>query len=301
METRVGLIGCGRWGRNILRDLRALECRVVVADPSAQAREAALRLGAEQAVRSSADIIDSSCAGYIVASPVLTLPSESEAMLRRGKPVFCEKPVFRSMEEKEKLLAAGGDQNLFAMYKFCYHPGVEVLCKLANSAELGEMESIELARSGWDDDLQGTDVLWFVAVHQISIAWRILRFIPEPESADFSYHDGVIIGASICLGKNQRISIKVSSRHPIKSVSAALYCSNGSALLPDLRVPKITIRRNQQPTEQRSLSTEMPLLAELKEFVGYLNGGPKPRCDFEMAAGVSAAVHKIARLDAEGA
>jgi len=89
MDKIIGLIGCGRWGRNILRDLLSLKCKVIVADPLPQARETALRMGAELAVENSSAMDDYFCDGYVIASPILTLPNESERMLRRGKPVFC--------------------------------------------------------------------------------------------------------------------------------------------------------------------------------------------------------------------
>ena len=160
MNTTVGLIGCGKWGQNILRDLLSLDCRVIVADPSPQARATALRMGAESAVENGSAIDDPSCDGYVVASPILTLPDESEKMLRRGKPVFCEKPVFMTDGEKKRLLAAGAAERLFAMYKFFYHPGIEALRSMIASGELGPVEAIILQRLNWDDDFQGTDCLW---------------------------------------------------------------------------------------------------------------------------------------------
>jgi phosphoglycerate dehydrogenase-like enzyme len=44
--ARIVLLGCGRWGRNILRDLLALGCRVEVVDPSAEGPPAGRGQGA---------------------------------------------------------------------------------------------------------------------------------------------------------------------------------------------------------------------------------------------------------------
>ena len=61
----IGLIGCGAWGKNILRDLIALSCRVHVAAKSEGSRKTALELGAEK-VFSNADELPE-CDGYVVA------------------------------------------------------------------------------------------------------------------------------------------------------------------------------------------------------------------------------------------
>lgn len=296
MDKIIGLIGCGRWGRNILRDLLSLECRVIVADPLPQARETALRMGAELAVENSSLMDDYSCDGYIIASPILTLPDESGKMLQRGKPVFCEKPVFITAEEKERLLTAGAAERLFAMYKFCYHPGIDALRLIVASKELGQVEAVILRRLNWDDDFQETDCLWLAGVHQISIAHRLLGYVPEPEMASVSLHDGIVTAASITLGKSLPVMITISSRHPVKEMSVAVLCSGGVALLPDPYAGAIVIKKDGHGDEQRRISKEMPLLLELKDFLKYLQNGCQPRCGFDMAAGVSSTICKIRHI-----
>jgi phosphoglycerate dehydrogenase-like enzyme len=66
MKT-IGLVGCGNWGSNILRDLLRLDCRVYVADIDHQARRRALERGAAD-VFSPTDNLPA-CDGYVVAVP----------------------------------------------------------------------------------------------------------------------------------------------------------------------------------------------------------------------------------------
>jgi len=293
---RIGQLGCGRWGKNILRDLLSLGCRVAVADPSPQARALALRMGADSAVEDSSLIGEACCDGYIVATPVRTLAGESEKMLRRGKPVFCEKPVFLTEGERDRLLAAGAAQRLFVMYKFCYHPGFDELRSIIASEELGRVEAISLQRQNWDDNLQETDCLWFAGVHQISIVHHLLGAVPEPESATVSLHGGIVTGASVTLGKAPPVMISLSSRNPQKSISAAVSCERGTAVLPDVYGESILVGKDGCENERRSIGTEMPLLLELKDFLEYLQGGARPRCGFELAESVSMTIRKIHAL-----
>jgi prephenate dehydrogenase len=64
----IGLIGCGAWGKKILRQLREFDCRVFVVDPSRRARQAAIEDGAAGARAHLAGKMD----GWIVSSPAST-------------------------------------------------------------------------------------------------------------------------------------------------------------------------------------------------------------------------------------
>ena len=296
MAPGVGLVGCGRWGSKILRDLLVLDARVIVADPSPEARATALLLGAAAVVEHGAALDDARCAGYVIAAPIPSLAAAAEELLRRGKPVFCEKPVFTNDGERQRLLAAGAAERLFAMYKFCYHPGIDALRSIVATGELGPLEAIVLQRHGWDEDFQGTDCLWLAGVHQLSIAHRLLGSLPAPESVRVARHDGLIAAASFTLGETPPVMITVSSRHPAKTQSAAVLCSRGSALLPDAYANAIVVAKAGQAAEKRTTSGAMPLLLELEEFLAYLSGGGRPRCGFEMAERVASAVVEIRRL-----
>lgn len=85
MSLRIGLIGCGRWGRMILPDLIALDARVCVAAPSEATRQDALDAGA---VCVSPDIaaLPKDVDGYVVATPTASHAAVIEELLASGKP-----------------------------------------------------------------------------------------------------------------------------------------------------------------------------------------------------------------------
>ena len=70
MDVVIALIGCGIWGRKVLRDLRSLDVTVVVVDPSAGNRERAIAEGAREAHATLDPVgrVD----GIVVASPAVT-------------------------------------------------------------------------------------------------------------------------------------------------------------------------------------------------------------------------------------
>src|SRR4030042_4242177 len=96
MKT-IGLIGCGNWGKNILRDLIQLNCKLYVVDIDSQARSRASEGGALE-VFSKADDLPI-CDGYVVAVPIPELTKVSASLLRYKKPIFSEKTLCLSLDD----------------------------------------------------------------------------------------------------------------------------------------------------------------------------------------------------------
>src|ERR1700745_3508742 len=104
-ESRtVGLVGCGSWGRFILRDLVLLGCRVsaVARSPESRARGE----GAETIVGSVAERHE--VEGIVVATPTSTHAAVVGEALEHGVPVFVEKPLANDPAAADRLFAQGG-------------------------------------------------------------------------------------------------------------------------------------------------------------------------------------------------
>ena len=108
--TVIGLIGCGNWGRNILRDLIQLHCQVCVADIDSEARSRATANGAFEVVSRWDELPD--CDGYVVAVPIPELTAVTSDLLKFKKPIFSEKTLCLSMNDFE-LLRERGEQTMF--------------------------------------------------------------------------------------------------------------------------------------------------------------------------------------------
>src|SRR4051794_10816224 len=129
-KLSVGLIGCGRWGRHILRDLLSLGCEVYVAETSAEGRAGARVGGATEIIGSAREL--PRVAGIVVATETIRHAAVIESLLDRQVPIFSEKPLSADCESAERLsrLAPG---RLYVMDKWRYHPGVEQLREIARS------------------------------------------------------------------------------------------------------------------------------------------------------------------------
>ena len=288
----VALVGCGRWGRHILRDLVELGCTVVVADASPAARQAATAAGAATAVGEAAEL--PAVAGVVVATPTRTHAAVLETLLPRGVPIFCEKPLTTDGAGAARLAQCAGDR-LFVMDKWRYHPGVEGLRDLARSGELGPVRGLRTTRIGWANAHTDVDAVWILAPHDLSIALEIFGRVPIPRAATGERRDGRAVSLQGVLGDDPWVTLDVSVATRGQHREVRLHCRDGDAVLPDAYSDHLQITRPGAPPERRAVSTELPLRRELRAFLGHLAGGAAPKSD---AADGAAIVQTLERLRA---
>ena len=282
MVKTIGLVGCGGWGKNILRDLLDLGCRVYVADISIDARRRALNQGALEVFSNVEEL--PYCDGYIVAVPIPDLAPVCAGLLKHKKPIFAEKTLCLSMEMADELEILGGNQYIFAMHKWHYHPGIEALRMVVQSGRIGQMKELFSIRHGWVDDFHGGDVFWTIAIHDLTIVKHILGYIPKVVVIANVIRDsqGLAVSLTAVIGKSPAAYLLVNTRHPEKVSGVTVHGEKGSAVLHNATDDHITVR-DESGEENIQIDTTFPLYLEVKEFIQYLQGGIKPRCTFQDA------------------
>jgi len=292
---RVALIGCGRWGSLVLRDLRSLGCEVPVVARSEQSIARAAEGGAATIAATIAELpqVDA----VVVATTTSTHVEVLDEVLPLEVPVFVEKPLCPDPAAAARL-AAVGDGRLFVMDKWRYHPGVELLGELARSRRLGAVRGLRTVRIGWGTSHDDVDGIWVLAPHDLSIALEILGSVPDPVAAA----GGIDPGGSVVLHALMDVHgvwhvAEVSDRSAENRRRVELYCDEGTAVLAggwDEHISLYRLPGSGEPEAERvEACGELPLLAELRAFVEHLQGGPPPRSS--AAEGV-AVVEAIARL-----
>src|SRR5215211_7399511 len=152
----IGLVGCGKWGRLILRDLLSLGATVSVVAFGESASHAA-GAGASAVVANVGDL--PSVEGIVVASPTATHADVIEALLPRGVPIYCEKPLCDD-DVKARRLATAAPTRLFVMDKWRYHCGVLEMAAIARSGELGPVIGLRTTRIQYSHPHANTDCVW---------------------------------------------------------------------------------------------------------------------------------------------
>lgn len=292
---RIGLVGVGAWGRNVLRDLLSLECEVTAVGRSESSRAAALDAGATAWVDRLDDLppVD----GVVVVVPVSVHAEVLDQVLTaRDVPVFVEKPLTCDPRSARRLADRGRDR-LFVMDKWRYHPGVEALRDLGRAGDIGPVQGLRTTRVQWRSTHHDVDGVWVLAPHDLSVALEILGGIPEPRAAVAHRSEAgtTLVGL---LGLRPWMTLEVSTAAPGWRREIVVHFETGAARLSDGYADHITvIRSDGDEAETRlSVSTELPLLRELRAFVEHLRGGPPPRSSAAEGAAVVEAVARLRQL-----
>jgi predicted dehydrogenase len=171
----VAIVGYGYWGPKLARNFlqNASFARVVLCeeDPSRLSRAKRENPGAETTASYAKVLADPTIEAVALATPVATHHPLALAALTAGKHVLVEKPLATRSTEARQLIrtAASRGRILMVDHTFVYHPAVQRIRALVDSGELGRLNYIDSTRINLGLFQHDVNVLWDLAVHDISI------------------------------------------------------------------------------------------------------------------------------------
>ncbi len=176
--VRVGQVGLGSWGRNLLRNFDEAARLAWICDTNEEAlRSQASRYPTARATAALEDLLaDEQLDALVVATPVPTHYELARLALEAGKHVFVEKPPAMRAAEMEELLELARERERVLMpgHLLLYHPGVRKLKELIDSGELGEVLCVYGNRQNLGVIRSHENALWSLGVHDLSvILWLI--------------------------------------------------------------------------------------------------------------------------------
>ena len=192
--TTVGVIGCGYWGPNLLRNFaenEAAELRWIC--DADEARLAAMRRR-YPAAQTSTDyqklLDDPNLDAIAVVTPVATHFQIARAALVAGKHLLVEKPLTATAAEAEELndLAARNQRTLMVDHTFVYTGAVRKMKEIVASGALGDLLYFDSVRINLGLFQKDINVLWDLAPHDLSIMDYLIDRQPDGLSAIGSCH-----------------------------------------------------------------------------------------------------------------
>jgi predicted dehydrogenase len=186
---KIGTVGFGYWGPNIVRNLNmpGRSSVVVVSDldPAQRARAAERFPGVATTARAEDLFEDPDIDAVAIVTPVRSHFPLAEAALRAGKHVLVEKPMTETAEQAERLIELAERHNRVLMvdHTFIYTPAVQRMRELVQSGELGKIYYYDSLRINLGLFQHDVNVLWDLAVHDLSILDFVLDARPLAVSA----------------------------------------------------------------------------------------------------------------------
>lgn len=181
--TTVALTGMGYWGPNLARVLnQSSSCSFVAAcDNNPKNLETIARQYPAITPYSSFDeLLASDVDAIAIATPISTHYKLAKKALLAGKHVFVEKPIAHDAALARELVEIASEQKrvLFTGHTFIYSPAVIKVKELIDGGHLGEIYYISLSRVNLGLYQRDVDVMWDLAVHDISILLYWLGEVP---------------------------------------------------------------------------------------------------------------------------
>jgi predicted dehydrogenase len=222
---RVGVIGYGYWGPNIVRNLQGNDCTCVEVicdkNPAALARARKAYPGI-RTVSDPTEIVRSPEVDAVaVVTPVWTHYALAKAALENGKHVFIEKPFTSNSAQAEELIELAARKKLTIMvdHTFLFTGAVRKIRELSESGILGDLYYYDSLRVNLGLFQHDVSVIWDLAPHDLSIMDHLIKCEPEAIVATGEKHlNGVedIAFMTIYFPRNIIAHINVNWLSPVK-------------------------------------------------------------------------------------
>jgi predicted dehydrogenase len=304
---RVGVIGAGYWGPNIVRNLYEAPGAdaVAVADLSQDRLDAiSKRFPALRVTTDYRDVIgDPSIDAICVVTPVGTHRKLAEEAFAAGKHVFVEKPLAKTVSDAESIVRAAerAGKTLMVGHTFVYNPAVVVVKGILEAKGIGEVHYLDSQRVNLGLHQFDINVLWDLGPHDVSIALYWLDEEPEwvqcsgacfvqPNIEDVAFlMIGFPSGAIAHAHLSWLAPSKLRTTIVIGSKKMVVYDDNQAVekvKIYDQGVDKLDsdeLRRSYRAGDIHSPRVPMTeaLQLEMRDFIECIRDGKKPRSDGE--------------------
>jgi len=285
--TRIAVVGCGAWGRNLIRTCAELNVlgAVIDTDPAAAAREAAAWDVPAPSLAQALD--DASLDAMIIAAPAPQHAALCRQALDHGKDVFVEKPLASDLAEAEALAArvAGSDRVFMVGHLLRYHPAFETLAAIVARGEIGALRYITASRLSLGRVRTHENAFLSLSSHDVSMILALADAAPVAvEAAGRAFVTAGVADEVQCdLGFSNELHAHIAASwlSPFKEQKLVVVGETGALVFDDVRPwPEKLMRRDQAVTltdagpvasggEPRfiDLPIEAPLTREIRHFI----------------------------------
>ena len=190
---KIGVIGCGYWGPNLIRNFNNTPgCEMVICCDMQDERLERIksRVPGIKTTKKHEDLLNSDLDAVAIATPVWTHYPLAKSFLEAGKHVFVEKPLTPSSEECLELIELAEEKGLTLMvgHTFEYTAAVNKIKEIVASGELGDILYVNSTRVNLGLFQQDINVIWDLAPHDISIITYVLEQEPVSVNAQGMSH-----------------------------------------------------------------------------------------------------------------
>lgn len=294
---RIGLVGCGRWGRNIARVLAQLGALEMIADPAPAAAALAKDLGVRVVADPETLFADHHIDAVAIAAPAADHARLVKAALGAGLGVFVEKPLALSLADAEAcaLAAEAADRPLVVGHLLQYHPAFVRLTRSVAAGDIGAVRHVTSFRLNPGAIRTEETALFSLAPHDVSMILKLCGARPRRVSAMSTAISGAGVPdaywANLDFGAGVTAHLQVSWLSPYKEHRLTVLGERGALVFEDTAAdPKRKLLLFRDPVEvgpagpayRKSAGEPLafdgaePLTAEMTAFLEAVRGVSRP-------------------------
>ena len=179
---KVGVVGAGHWGKNLVRNFTELGVLAGVADPVEENRSRALQEAPGiELFDNEANLLAAGYDAVAIATPAATHFGIARKALELGLDVFVEKPVTLDSAQALELhhLAEEGKRILMVGYLLLYQPAVNFIAEFLRAGKLGQVYTLHQRRSKLGRVRSEENVMWSFGVHDVAVLLILAGESPE--------------------------------------------------------------------------------------------------------------------------
>lgn len=309
-EQKIAVIGCGVWGRNIVRNFYNLGVLEIVCDIDEEnLKKVTEQYPGVKVTRDFHDIIDNpEITSVAVVTPSHTHYKMVHAMLEAGKNVYVEKPISTVAQEAKDLTEVANSKGLVLMvgHLLLYHPAVNRLKMLIEEGVLGDIVYAQSDRLNVNFFKNDRSVMWDLAPHDVSMISYVtgkdpLRVISAVGCSSEQNDIMDITHISIEFEGGMVGQISDSWITPKKHVQLLVRGSKATAILDDtLPENKLVIFDNFKKDISQNIQLDYleiePLKLECQHFITCCETGKKARSDGDNGFMVTAILEQAEKV-----
>lgn len=241
MSIKLGLIGGGYWGKNLIREFNNTNTLHTICDINEEALKKYNELYPHVKTTKSWDdvLINDEISAVCIALPAEMHFTFAKKSLLADKDVYVEKPITLDINEAEELvkIAKQNDKILMVGHLLHYHPCIEKIKEMIKEGKIGKVKNIVANRLNLGIFRVQENVLWSFAPHDISV---VLNLCGDklPDSVQCIGKDHITKGIhdvtnSILKYNDKYVNINVNWLNPYKEQKMSIIGEKGMILFDD--------------------------------------------------------------------
>jgi len=276
MTLRLGLIGRGRWGKNIERTLASFSDVSISVIPEGRT--------------------DKGFDGVLIATPSATHAEIALPYIEAGIATFIEKPMATSIGDAERIQGAAlrSGAPVFVGHLYLYHPAF--LAALELLPALGPVKSL-VCEGANDRPRTDSSVLWDWLPHDLSIAHTIFGHDADGVQAWRLLGDARAEAAAAMFGFGQATLVSLMSWHsPIPVRRVTVVCEQAVVVLDGKAASRqLSVHVGRGPVSYPAYSAELSLTRELRAFLETVRSGKSDASHLEIGIATVRTIRAVKR------